>query len=479
MQIDSAAKLVEAIRKAHLLEPAQLAEINQAPDAQAVEPHLLAEALVQMGWITPYQSQQLLRGSGQHLTQGPYRILELLGESRTGPVYKARHLYQAKTVALKVIPPDVVPTGENAQHFNQENARASRLSHPHLARVLEASQTAGVQIWAQEYLEGADLARLVREMGPLPVHSACEAIRQAALGLQHAHDNGLVHRQVSPSQMMLVAAAAANGTDGTIIKVLGLGLGRLRAPRKATLPATPARADFQGDVLGLARTLAFLLTGQENVAPDHRADVPDGLKDIIRKLLAASADGGPQSPADLAKALEPYCTEAPPAPAAAAPVGPPPVQEEPVPAAAEEVPEALAAPLEPAAVEPVAEREIPPEEPFADAMPAGVAAGIASESESFGTDHPGSPFSSQPTEAAPADEYDHAYPGDRESADDAAAEAEQRGMSRRKIIFWLVVGALMHVIAITGIIIIYSLNDKDGKKPSQPVPGKTKPGSRN
>lgn len=468
MQIDNAAKLVEAIRKAHLLEPAQLAEISQAPDAQTVEPRLLAEALVQMGWITAYQSQQLLRGSGQTLTQGPYRILELIGESRTGPVYKARHLYQPKTVALKVIAADLLTGGDTAARFNQEAVQASRLSHPHLAKVLEASQTAGVHLLTQEYLEGADLARLVRETGPLPVHLACEAIRQAALGLQHAHDNGLVHRQVSPSQMMLVAAATVNGqagNEGTIIKVLGLGLGRLRVPRKvaATLPAAPEPADFRGDVTGLGKTLSFLLTGQENVVPE-RADVPDALKDIIRKLLNPTAEDGPRTAGDLARSLEPYCTEAPPP-------APEPVPEPAVVAAATpgEIPAQPAEESAPVPAEEVAASlpESPAEEQVPDAMP-----GTPAEQhhEAAAEEHIGSPFSSQAAESAPADEYDHAY-HDHGTTEVGEAEPRQQGMSRRKMYIWLTIGALMHIIAITGIIILYSMSHKDDdKKPGKPTP---------
>src|SRR5262245_48273681 len=102
MKIDSATTLITVLRKAHLLEQAQVDELTRTPDSLQVPPEMLAEALVQLGWITPYQSKELLNGSGQYLTIGPYRVLDRLGQAKTGAIYKARNQATKAIVTLRV-----------------------------------------------------------------------------------------------------------------------------------------------------------------------------------------------------------------------------------------------------------------------------------------------------------------------------------------------------------------------------------------
>src|SRR5205807_2098577 len=101
--------------------------------------------------------------------------------------------------------------------FRREIRAAAQLSHANIVHAFDADEIDGTHFIAMELLAGADLARLLKENGPLPVSQACEYVRQAALGLQHAHEKGLVHRDVKPSNLFLTA-------PGSVVKVLDLGL---------------------------------------------------------------------------------------------------------------------------------------------------------------------------------------------------------------------------------------------------------------
>ena len=139
-----------------------------------------------------------------------YRIVHLVSEVPHG---SAQAL-----VAVKVIDPSLAGDEEIVARFRQEQALGARLRHPNLTAVYEAGRAAGRPYLVMEFVEGDDLDELVGRCGPLPVAEACEVIRQAALGLQHLHEHGLVHRDVKPSNLMLTAAGQ--------VKVLDLGLAR-------------------------------------------------------------------------------------------------------------------------------------------------------------------------------------------------------------------------------------------------------------
>src|SRR5262249_9130604 len=108
------------------------------------------------------------------------------------------------------------------RRFLHEARAAARLSHPNVVSALDAGEAGGVYYLALELVEGSDLARLVRQGGPLPVPEACEYARQADLALQHAHEMGMVHRDVKPSNLMLTPGEGR-------IKLLDLGLARLES----------------------------------------------------------------------------------------------------------------------------------------------------------------------------------------------------------------------------------------------------------
>jgi tRNA A-37 threonylcarbamoyl transferase component Bud32 len=275
-----------------------------------------------------------------------HELLGELGRGGMGVVYKARNLLLDRIVALKVIRADHLRDAEVVRRFCREIRAAAQLAHPHVVHVYEAGQVGTLPFFTMEYIAGTNLAALVRQQGPLPVSQACRYVRQAALGLQHAHERGLVHRDIKPANLLLSAA------DGSI-KVLDLGLSRLREPagepaastltREGVMMGTPdfmapeqildARtADPRSDLYSLGCTLYYLLTGQppfsrgspgEKLAQhlaqeprmeELRPELPGGLRDLIRKLLAKRPEDRYSSAGELACALADFADGlAPPA----------------------------------------------------------------------------------------------------------------------------------------------------------------------
>ena len=148
---------------------------------------------------------------------GPYQILDRLGEGGMGTVYRARHRDLDRVVALKVLPADRVDEAAVAR-FRNEMKAAGRLGHPNIVAAHDAGRVGGTYFLAMDFVDGADLSALVGRLGPLSVPDACELVRQAAVGLQHACECGLAHRDVKPSNLMLAR--------GGVVKVLDLGLAR-------------------------------------------------------------------------------------------------------------------------------------------------------------------------------------------------------------------------------------------------------------
>src|SRR5579884_3143238 len=137
------------------------------------------------------------------LLQHPrYRVLALLGRGGMGAVYKAEHRLMERVVALKVMTRTLLGSEATVNRFHREVKAAARLSHPNIVAAYDAEQAGDVHFLVMEYVEGTDLARWLAERGPLPVEEACEYARQCAAGLQHAHEHGMIHRDIKPHNLM-------------------------------------------------------------------------------------------------------------------------------------------------------------------------------------------------------------------------------------------------------------------------------------
>jgi tRNA A-37 threonylcarbamoyl transferase component Bud32 len=335
MPIGTFTDLVDALRSGRLLEPAQLQELPSLR-ASFPDPRALARELVRRGWLTPYQVNALFQGRGQELLLGSYVLLDKLGEGGMGQVFKAHNWKLGQVVALKLIRKERLTSADAVRRFHREIRAAAQLNHPNVVHAYDADEIGGTHLLVMEYAEGTDFARMVRERGPLPVAEACEYVRQAALGLQHVYERGLVHRDIKPSNLLV-------SRQGTV-KILDLGLALLTGSeedrgasaaltREGMLMGTadymaPEQAqeshavDVRADLYSLGCTLYFLLAGRppfptgtpiqkltkhqvEEPAPleQLRPDVPPGLAAVVRKALAKRPGDRYQTPAELAAAL--------------------------------------------------------------------------------------------------------------------------------------------------------------------------------
>ncbi len=335
MATTSPNSLLDALRQHRLLDFKQLEELDSfhLPDPKA-----LAKELIQRGWLTPYQANQLLNGKSHELVLGSYILLERLGEGGMGQVFKARHRKLGRIAAIKLIRKERLDNPNAVKRFQREVRSASALSHPNIVLAYDADEIAGTHFMVMEYIEGAiDLAKLVKKNGPLPVAHACEYIRHAALGLQHANERGMVHRDIKPANLLLTAS-------GLVVKILDMGLARLdhtsaegessgTMTQEGTVMGTPDymapeqameshTVDIRADLYSLGCTFYFLLTGQvpfpggslmERLLKHRlnepkpvnglRPDVPPGVTRVVRKLMAKKPEDRYQTPAEVATAL--------------------------------------------------------------------------------------------------------------------------------------------------------------------------------
>ncbi|MFO0926000.1 MAG: serine/threonine-protein kinase, partial [Gemmataceae bacterium] len=220
MASSSVTRLVEALVQCQLLEPALVKELVVSLRPEQLQPVRLAGELIRRDLCTPFQMQMLFAGRGRELVLGQYTLLEPLGEGGMGHVYKARHRRLHRVDTLKVIRPERVTSAAALERFLLEARAAVQLNHPNIIGIHDANESNGLHFLAMEYVPGIDLARLVRQVGPLPPGFACHFLRQVALALDHAHRCGIIHRDIKPANMLL-------NLDLDTVTVLDMGLARL------------------------------------------------------------------------------------------------------------------------------------------------------------------------------------------------------------------------------------------------------------
>lgn len=254
---------------------------------------MAASELVRLNLITEFQAEVTLREKEIPLVIGDYIVEEMLGKGGMGYVLKARHRRMKRAVAIKFLLKSLTDSDDFQKRFEREVEAAAQLDHQNIVTAYDAGVHDGNHFLVMQYVDGDDLSRIVKTRGPLSVTDAVDVIRQAAEGLECAHEIGIVHRDIKPSNLLM--------DHKGVVRVLDMGLARIqRSPGDAIDATGNADLTGTGSVLG---TVDYMAPEQALDAKkaDHRADIyslgctlyfllagnpPFGNETIMRRLLA-------------------------------------------------------------------------------------------------------------------------------------------------------------------------------------------------
>ena len=368
----TAAQLVELIRHSGVLSPAELQAVEERWPRDAgdtADVGRFARWLVARGHLTEYQTAWLLHGHTRAVFLGPYKLLGRIGRGDLAVVYHAVRVRLPKSsatsevseeaVALKVLPPSRARDRRLRARFYHEAELACQLRHPNVARAIEAGEADGVHYLVLEYLLGENLREAIEHRGPLPVADVLHIARQTLAGLQYLFEQGLVHCNLEPANLLLVLPAGSDIRSAPLktatVKILDTSLSRSlfedsigdseaaqsRLTYEGQLIGTPeymapeqARdahtADIRADLYSLGCILFHALTGAppfqdastlsvvirhavERPRPvrELRPDVPVALAQAIGRLLAKEPADRFATPTDVAAALPEKVEETP------------------------------------------------------------------------------------------------------------------------------------------------------------------------
>jgi eukaryotic-like serine/threonine-protein kinase len=329
------ADFLDVCRKSGVVDENHLSGISGSATATPVA---AAKALIRKGILTKFQASQLLAGKYRGLRFDRLKILDKIGSGGMGTVFLCEHLGLRKKVAVKVLPPDQAGDEGVRERFFREARAAAALDHPNIVRVHDMASSGGVHYIVMEYVEGQDLQSVLNKYGALPHGRACNYIAQAALGLQHAHEKGLVHRDIKPANLLV-------DKEG-VVKILDLGLATF-AEKKDEQDNLTARfdtgavlgtadymapeqvlnstaVDIRADIYSLGVTLYALvngkppfggsctqkLMGHTTIKPtsltEIRRDIPKGLSVVVDKMMAKNPNERYQTPAEVVEILNPW-----------------------------------------------------------------------------------------------------------------------------------------------------------------------------
>lgn len=317
----------------HVLQGEGLPPYDHEPECHAVVGNLL---------LQPTQSIQSHSNASLPIaTLGPYRLLKWLGAGGMGTVYLAEHQRLKRMAAIKLLPREKSLQPGWLERFNREMTSVAALEHPHVVRALDAGEDGAWHYLVMEYLDGADLSKVSRRMGELPLATSCELIRQAALGLDAIHSLGMTHRDIKPSNLFLTRAGTVKLLDlGLVLSgdsplasderltTVGHLMGTLPYMAREQL-MDASGVDWRADIYSLGATFFRLLTGRppygqtKNLAMAVQAisngpcpsiatlksDLPAEVIQVIDRMLSHDPAVRPKSALEVARSLAPYCDE--------------------------------------------------------------------------------------------------------------------------------------------------------------------------
>lgn len=340
-------KFLELLRRSELVDAKaldkSLAElVAQKGETALLDGDIVSDHLVNATVITAWQRDKIMEGRHKGFFVGKYKLHSLLGAGGMSHVYLAEHRQMRRRVAIKVLPKAKTNNTSYLDRFYLEARAAAALDHPNIVRAydIDFDEEQNVHYFVMEYVQGRDLQATVKQRGPLPYVEAAEFIRQAALGLAHAHGVGMVHRDIKPANLLIDLKG--------MVRVLDMGLARFdeaeKDNEKASLTVTheenvlgtadylaPEQAinshsvDARADIYSLGCTLYYLLVGQppfpegtitqrllkhQQAEPTpiakKRPDVPKEIVDICRRMMAKKPENRFQTADEVAEAMSAF-----------------------------------------------------------------------------------------------------------------------------------------------------------------------------
>lgn len=324
-------QFLDVVQQSGLLEAEELqsfrARRDLARDARGV-----ATQMVREGILTKYQGNRLLEGKHHGFVVGTYKILQLLIEGKKDAIFLAWHGAMNRHVALKIIKQNQSDCKLTRQRFMREAQITASLNHAHIVKLFDIVEENGLHYLIMEYVEGSTLQQLVDQNGPMPVHQAVEYIRQAALGLNHAHQCSIIHRDIKPSNLIL--------SNKGLVKILDMGHSRFSDDEKMNITemynptAVVGTVDYFApelaigeeytvccDIYSLGATLFTLIAGRQpfqgtsyQILMSHQIDDVPALADfqpgvsarvqaLVNKMMAKNPKSRFQSAQEVIDAL--------------------------------------------------------------------------------------------------------------------------------------------------------------------------------
>jgi serine/threonine protein kinase len=318
-------------------ETAQSCRSNWRQAGAPKSPKEAADTLIEQGVLTHFQAEKLIAGRWRgFVISGKYRLLERLGAGGMGAVYLCEHIHMGRRVALKILPMQQAEDPASLARFYREARAVARLDHPNIVRAHDIDRDDKVHFLVLEFVDGCNLHDFIRRNGTVSPERAAHYIRQAALGLQHAHEAGLVHRDIKPGNLLIDRQG--------VVKILDMGLARFFHEDTAQFikeyevgyiigtgdyiapeQIIDSRVDIRADIYSLGGTMYYLLTGKSPFQDGTNAqkiiwhqvrhpktlrvlrpDVPEALVRVFEKTIAKEPARRYQTPLELAAALEPF-----------------------------------------------------------------------------------------------------------------------------------------------------------------------------